>query len=181
MAQDPRIQRELSPEEVAAEVAAILAAAERDARATIDAARRLPWLSDVSPALDRAADSDAASGASDDRLRASVGELTGAVQSLERRVAAIETALEGSLAPQDSGAKRGAPPPPFAAWERAKSPEPQGAPDTQSARDGARAARVQVVDLALRGYSRAQIAAELRGSLGEIEAERLLDDVLEQH
>ena len=38
---------------------------------------------------------------------------------------------------------------------------------------------MRAIDLALRGFTRAQIAAELRGSLDERAIERLLDDVLD--
>jgi hypothetical protein len=42
------------------------------------------------------------------------------------------------------------------------------------------AERLRAVDLALRGFSRAQIAAELRSTLAEPQIEQLLDDVLER-
>ena len=173
MANDPRHQRALSPDEVAAEVAAILTAAERDARATIEAARRRPELSSATRA-DRAdrqpgAGSPAANG-NDCRVPGVLAELTQVVASLTRRVEAIETALTA----RSETASEAPPSPPFPAWERAKSP-----PGTQAA-DGGRAQRVRAVDLALRGFSRAQIAAELRASMSEPEVERLLDEVLER-
>jgi len=148
MADDPPSQPELSPEEIATQVAAILRAAERDARATIEAARRLPELGEPAETL------EARSNGSDLHLRESLGELTGAVEGLTRRVDALEAGLE-----------RGA----------VVSRPDQG---SSKARPG-RAERLRVVDLALRGMTRAQIAEELRASLSEREIERLLDEVLE--
>jgi hypothetical protein len=43
-----------------------------------------------------------------------------------------------------------------------------------------RAERVRAVDLALQGYSRSQIADELRSSMGDDAIEQLLDEVLER-
>jgi hypothetical protein len=186
MAHDSRNPRELSPAEVAAEVAAILTAAEHDARATIEAARRLPWLpangaspaptvraENTPPAGERFGDDGERGNGDDDRVRSSLVELMRAVQALARRVEAIETALDGGLAAHTTGAER-TPPPPFPAWERAKSPQ------REVVRGGLQAERVQAVDLALRGFSRAEIAAELRASMSEIDVEALLDDVLER-
>jgi hypothetical protein len=173
MANDPRHQRALSPDEVAAEVAAILTAAERDARATIEAARRRPELSSAtrSDRADRQPGAGAPpAGGNDGRVPGVLAELTQAVASLTSRVEAVETALTG----RSEAASEGPPSPPFPAWERAKSPAVTGGAD------GGRAQRVRAVDLALRGFSRAQIAAELRASLSEPEVERLLDEVLER-
>lgn len=168
-------------------MAAILTAAERDARATIEAARRLPWRSanapagagtaqakNVAPDGERAGDGGEQGDSDDDRVRISLAELTRAVEALARRMEAIEMALDDTLAPRAAAADHTLLPPPFPAWERAKSPQ------RAAARDGLQAERVQAVDLALRGFSRAQIAAELRTSMSEIEVDRLLDDVLER-
>jgi hypothetical protein len=179
MAEDPRHQRELSPDEVASKVATILMAAERDALATIEAARRLPWLPHAMNVDDvgrgsRDPGTVPASG-SDAGLGESLGELTRAVGALARRLDAIETALSTRTAPiADATERAPAASPPFPAWERAMSAE------RVEAASGARAERMRAVDLALRGFSRAQIAAELRASLSEPDVQRLLDEVLEQ-
>jgi hypothetical protein len=176
MTDDPRHQRQLSPDEVAAQVAEILKAAEREAQATIEAARRLP------PASRDADTPWRASGdgppPSDDRVRVLVGDLTRTVQSLARRIEAIEAAVagNGSLAGTGSvvASSQSAPPqPPFTAWERSKTIE------LTDVRGEARVERMQIVDLALRGFSRAKIADELRPSMSDGDVQRLLDEVLD--
>jgi hypothetical protein len=104
-------------------------------------------------------------------LRQAITELSAAVESLSQRVGGIEStlntrldALLAALARDDANTE-GAP-------TRPSQERPASAGDD-------RAERVRAVDLALRGFTRAQIAAELRGSLSEGELERLLDDVLE--
>ena len=145
----------LSPEEVGARVTAILTAAEREAREIIEAARR-----DV-----RGADHDShrslelpepADGAGTPALAA----VTRALESLSSRVGAFERRLEvlwHAIAPAPEGRTESAPSPTVVS----------------------RAERLRAVDLALRGFSRAQIAAELRLTLPDAQIEALLDDVLE--
>jgi len=69
---------------------------------------------------------------------------------------------------------------------RAVSPPAPASSDAGAPRptpgDGAvvaRAERLRAVDLAVRGFSRAQIAAELRATLADAQIEQLLEDVLE--
>ena len=183
---DPRYERRLSPEAVAAQVAEIFtevliapdfANAERDAWATIEAARRLGPFGDA-PALQHREEhppsppehpSEEVGEPSE--LRQAIAELSAAVGSLSERVGGIEstinTRLDALLAAlaRDDGKTEGTP-------TRPPQERPASAGD-------ARSDRVRAVDLTLRGFTRAQIAAELRGSLGEGELERLLDDVLE--
>ncbi len=241
----PDHQRHLpgrSPDDVAARVAAILAAAERDARETIEAAHRSRWSTDAQATpVNRRGTAEAvpvgelyardgseahvaaAAGEPDARAggrptggeepharaggRATDGEpdaraggrltggeerdasaggrltggeephavaaLAGRVSWLARRIDAIEAALQAGTRRADAPSETH-PSEAFGAWERAKSP------DGARSRNGARAERMRVVDLAVRGRSRRQIAAELRATMGELEVETLLDEVLER-
>jgi hypothetical protein len=109
-------------------------------------------------------------------LRRLVGDVVSAIASLAAQVEAIDSTIHGGfdalrhvLAPL-AGAARALPGEPS---EQAASPTVAGEGPA------GRAERVRAIDLALRGFTRSEIAAELRGSLGEGEIERLLDDVLE--
>ncbi|MGD0198510.1 MAG: hypothetical protein ABSC56_11485 [Solirubrobacteraceae bacterium] len=150
---------DLSPDEVGARVAAILSSAERDARAVIEAARRGPGSAASEIRSQPLASDDGAHGLSD---------LTQTLESLVSRVSAIERTIDERLDSLSRALARAA----DAGVDAAKPP----AADHWAARHE----RLRAVDLALRGFSRAQIAAELRSMLGEAEIERLLDDVLEQ-
>ena len=147
----------LTPDEVGARVSVILSEAERDARAIIESAHR------------DAAREHADLVERDDAL--GLGALTRAVESLTARVSSLERAIDArleilwrALTPQaDAGAATG----PVATGPVASTAV-------------ARAERLHAVDLALRGFSRAQIAAELRSMMAEAQIEQLLDDVLER-
>ena len=153
---------DLSPEEVGARVTAILAAAEHDARATIEAARR-----EVREATGEAESAPPVEHGSA-TISPALAELTHALDSLSSRLSAVERTIDARLE---------------ILW-RALAPaggEPPalGAPAPAS-EQAARAERLRAVDLAVRGFSREQIAVELRSTLGDAEIERLLDDVLER-
>jgi hypothetical protein len=183
MAHDPRYERSLSPEDVAAKVAEILESAERDAWAMIDAARQARPLGatrPLSPAPRRRYD-DPPSPAPrpaedvdpDGQVRRLLAELTAAVESLGARVEAIESTIRERFDALSVALARA---------EREQRAAPTESPSSQSPVGGGRAGgaeRMRAVDLALRGFSRAQIAAELRGSLDERAIEALLDDVLD--
>jgi hypothetical protein len=172
MAEDPRHPRDLSPDEVASRVAEILFAAERDARAIIDAARR------EAPAPgepDRTAQRPSTNGASaTPDMQASLQSIEGALQALSTRVAQLEAIIEDRLEPSDAGG-------PSPATPNESRPETgNSARSRESAAEvHARAERVRAVELALRGFTRSQIAAELRFTLPSEDIERLLDEVLE--
>lgn len=148
-------------------VAAILSAAERDARAVVEAARREAYESRQDRgALDGlpAAPEHHAGGAPG---LAALAGVTGALEALGRRVSAVERTIDArfELLWRAIAARDG---------DGASAPTPAPVGDL-----AARAERLRAVDLALRGFSRAQIAAELRSTMGEAEIERLLDSVLE--
>jgi hypothetical protein len=160
----PPERRALSPEEVGARVSAILEAAERDARAVIDAAHR------------------AAAPSTEER---SLEGIAAALDALGARVGALEAALAASApAPAESSPL----PPP----ERAKPQEPeeqkQEAPEEQkqevpsaeprTSAAPAAAVRVRAIELALAGYPRAAIARELGAAMAPGEVDALLDEVL---
>jgi len=151
----------LSPQEIGARVAAILDAAERDAREIIAAARRDVTAEEApTPPASRGLSEGGAPGAV--ALARALESLSACVASFERAIDARIEVLWRTLAPQPEG-------------------EAPAAPEEPSGRNaGARAERFRAVDLALRGFSRAQIAAELRASMGEAQIEQLLNDVLER-
>jgi hypothetical protein len=92
--------------------------------------------------------------------------LTRAVESLTARVSSLESAIDARLE---------------VLW-RALTPQADAGAATGPVASTAvaRAERLHAVDLALRGFSRAQIAAELRSMMAEAQIEQLLDDVLER-
>lgn len=154
----PREQPPLTPDEVGARVSAILAQAERDAREIIEGAQR-DADRERAQLLER-----------EDTL--GLGALTRAVESLTVRVSSLERAIDARLE---------------VLWRALTPPEPGAAVATGAVATGAvastavaRAERLHAVDLALRGFSRAQIAAELRSMMAESQIEQLLDDVLER-
>lgn len=151
----------LSPEEVGARVTAILSAAEQDAREIIEAARR------DSSADRREADSSIEHDGPDTQALA---ELTRALDSLSSRVSAFEHAIDARLEVLWRAIAPTGEPTEMIAAGRRSAAESAVAP----------AERLRAVDLALRGFSRAQIAAELRSTLAEPQIEQLLDDVLER-
>ena len=149
----------LTPAEVGARVTAILSAAQREAVEIIEAARR------EALGAERAA-------AGDEGVASANGLLAvvRALESLSSRLGAFERAVDARLE---------------VLW-RAVSPPAPASSDAGAPRptpgDGAvvaRAERLRAVDLALRGFSRAQIAAELRATLADAQIEQLLEDVLE--
>jgi len=159
--------QDLSPEEVGARVTAILAAAERDARATIEAARRevLAATGVVEPAPRESAPlvehgSEAVSPA--------LAALMQALDSLSSRLSAVERTIDARLEILWRALAPGA----------GEQPGPGG--PTPAREQAARAERLRAVDLAVRGFSREQIAVELRSTLPDTEIERLLDEVLER-
>jgi hypothetical protein len=198
MADDPRHPRDLSPEEVASRVAAILVAAERDARAIVAAARReVPEELAVAVAPEPPSVRQHPNGASPDAdplLRA----VLEAVESLGARMDHLEATIKGRIDllwrpvsrpladdnVQADGAPDEEPAPDAPDDEPDEAPAPD-APATAGNGNGpeadvcARAEQVRAVELALRGFSREQIAAQLRFSLPSEEIERLLDEVLE--
>ncbi len=148
----PRDDPPLTPDEVGARVSVILAEAERDAREIIESAHR------------DAAREHADLVERDDAL--GLGALTRAVESLTARVSSLESAIDARLE---------------VLW-RALTPQADAGAATGPVASTAvaRAERLHAVDLALRGFSRAQIAAELRSMMAEAQIEQLLDDVLER-
>jgi hypothetical protein len=165
----------LTPEQVGARVTAILAAAERDAREIIAAARREALAGPLPPR--EAQPFEPAGFAEAPALTA----LTRTLDALSSRVSAVERAIDArlealwralGLQPADAGVGEV----PEVPAEPAESAE-RGA--GRAERGAGRAERLRAVDLALRGFSRAQIAAELRSTVPETQIEQLLDDVLE--
>ena len=151
----------LSPEEVGARVSAILAAAERDARAVIDAAHR-----EAAAAAEPVAQASEPPPPTLAGLARAVEELRARVEALERGVSA-----EPGRAPdaaEDAPAQTESPVP--AAGIDLRDEHQTAAPEA--------AARVLAIDLALAGYSRDAIAHELGASMGRSEVDRLLDEVL---
>jgi len=152
----PPERRALSPEEVGARVSAILEAAERDARAVIDAAHR------------------AAAPSTEER---SLEGIAAALDALGARVGALEATLAASApAPAQSSPlpppEREKPQEP----EEQKQEEPSADPRTSAA--PAAAVRVRAIELALAGYPRAAIARELGAAMAPGEVDALLDEVL---
>jgi hypothetical protein len=210
MADDPRDPQRLAPDEVAARVASILATAERDARAILAAARSeiplapgapqhasgaspagasVPGLGDLARALDSLA---ARLGTLEASTDARLGVLWDAV-SPERGAAAEPLAPSDRgepLTPSDPGEPPTASDPGKQEEEEASSTTTAGgppaaapspvSPPTPGAAVRPWAEPVRVIDLALRGYTRAQIADELSGAMAPGEVERLLGEVLER-
>jgi hypothetical protein len=176
MADHEHPQRGLSPAEVAARVAAILAAAERDAREIIDAA-----LGDAPPAERPSAHPPAPptpahtnGGAPASLTRPpldgtayGLAELAARIDQLEAKIDARIDVLWRVLSPGSAAAVEHAP------------VEPVQEPTPEAGTLG-RSVRIHAVDLALRGYSREQIAEELRESMTDRDVERLLDEVLDR-
>jgi hypothetical protein len=209
MADDPRDPPRLAPDEVAARVAAILATAERDARAILAAARsEIP--------LAQGAPQEGSGAPAADASAPPLGDLVRALESLAARLGTLEASTDARLgvlwdavspergaasepfAPRDSEPLTPSDPddPPTAGdpGEReeeassttaASEPPPAAAPSAASPQAPGAAVRpwaepVRVIDLALRGYTRAQIADELSGAMAPGEVERLLGEVLER-
>jgi hypothetical protein len=192
--------QKLAPEEVASRVAAILAAAERDAREIIAAARREVPAVEAPPSAAATPSAPTEAGGAllaSDGARA-LGELTRALESLSARVDALEATTGARLDVlwDALSAGRGAAAEPLASARGAVGAQGGGLPgeagrpvsppaSTALTGDGtdaaglARAARVRAVDLALRGYTRAQIATELSSTMAPGAVEQLLGEVLE--
>lgn len=164
---------------------AVLDDAERDAREIVAAARREvqaaePSLGGVA-SRDERQPGDGASAVSG-APTPFIGELAQAIASVAARVEALEATIsaridvlwEALAAERSSGGAKASPMVlgPAAPSVGAAAPEPERSGPVHTD-------RVRAVDLALRGYSREQIAAELRSSLSAGEIEQLLDDVLE--
>jgi hypothetical protein len=160
--------RQLAPEQLGARVEAILGAAERDARAVLEAARREAYEAprDWAP-IDRTNGSNDGP-AGEAALPAELAGVTRVLELLSSRVDAIERMIDERL---EILWRTRAP-----AGERPVAREPAPLPSVDL---DARTERLRAVDLALRGVSRAQIAAELRSMMSEAETERLLDNVLD--
>jgi hypothetical protein len=162
----------LSPDSVAARVAEILGAAVRDARVIVEAAWR-----DASPKPSTSAepgptpDPAPAIGTGDVAL-ASLGEQ---LASLAARVARLESAIDARL----EGLRQVLAPEGMITMT-ASANQPASVAPNAGAAVPTRAERVRAVDLALQGYSRPQIAAELRSSMSDDAIEQLLDEVLER-
>jgi hypothetical protein len=156
----------LSPSEVSVRVAAILEAAERDARAIIAAAQQEATAPPPAPPAQPAQSAPAAP----DYFAAALATLTGRVDVLEANVDARLEVLWRALSSPRGTVTSQTPLPPA---NTARHSEPAAAPA------GGQAERVRAVDLALRGYSREQIATALRSSLDPGDVDRLLDEVLE--
>ncbi|HEX2702617.1 MAG TPA: hypothetical protein VHM72_04200 [Solirubrobacteraceae bacterium] len=162
----------LSPDSVAARVAEILGAAARDARAIVEAAWNDASLPPpVSAGVGSASNSVPASSATETTLASLDDQLTALTARVARLESAINTRLEGLrqvLAPE--GTSNAA----------VSAHQPDSAAPASAVAVPTRAERVRAVDLALQGYSRVQIAAELRSSMHEDAVEQLLDEVLER-
>jgi hypothetical protein len=187
-------------------VAEILAAAERDAQAVIEAARRQPVaplaarppqpgveavasppiaVATEPPAGEPAAPPNTA-GADPLALDATLAQLAQALQSLAGRIDTIEQVIDARLEqlartvslPADDESE-----PvsfhPEEAGSSASSDEVEPRVGGELGRS-VHVERMRAIDLALRGYTRAQIAAELSSSLSNSEVERVLDEVLER-
>jgi hypothetical protein len=197
MADDPTYPRELSPNEVAARVGEILSAAEHDAREIIDAARRgvpavepPPVASEPSAIVSEpAAAPKRSNGASSmaaeeqpslDRVVNAIDALATRLDRLERTVESRLDLFAGLLASERARTARptreadDVPPPGGGGGEAERESE------SVSVSDG-RVERVRAVELALRGFTREQIAAELRFTLPLQDIEALLNEVLEGH
>jgi hypothetical protein len=183
MADDPRQPRDLSPDEVATRVAAILASAERDALEIVAAARREApdlFASVIAPEQP-AAVSQATNG---DRRSAepSLHAVVEALEELAARIDHFETTIKARIDVLWRAISRprvGVGEESRDASARAAGPPAHGAEETDR-EVRARAEHVHAVELALRGFSREQIAAQLRFALPSEEIERLLDEVLER-
>jgi hypothetical protein len=179
MAGDPK--HPLSPDSVAARVAEILSAAERDAREIIEEALREASLIHQLPAEGARHQHGSEAAAGEPTLASftdTLASLTESIASLAARVDGLEAAIDTWLT---------APPPGPAAEVatgavlHAPSAQPLSPDEPHSSAGGlAGAERIRAVDLALRGYSRVQIASELRSSMGSDAIEQLLDEVLER-
>jgi hypothetical protein len=158
---NPPAGRALTPEEVGARVSAILEAAERDARAVIEAAHRELEAPRREPLT--------------------LEELSREVVDLSARVAALERALPAAAAVAGPSpvVRDGM----LAGARTDDEPVAPRAADASQERRLQRetvvpAARVRAIELALAGYSRPAIARELTASLSAAEIEGLLDEVL---
>lgn len=169
MAGDPTSP--LFPDSVAARVAEILAAAARDARAIVEAAWHDAPPPSV-PAQRGAASNSASANGTGDAALASLGE---ELDALTARVARLESAINARLEGlRQALAAEGA------STATASAHQPTAAAPNSGATVTTRAERVRAVDLALQGYSRVQIASELRSSMNDDAIEQLLDEVLER-
>ena len=152
---DPAEADRLTAEEVGARVAAILGAAEREAREIIASARR-----EAPPAADAAT---VPSGATIDDLARALERLSARFDAFELATAARIEALAYDLGSTVAAAD------PLA--ETPAAPAAEEAPAVG-------AARVRAIDLALAGWTREAIANELSVSMPRGEVEALLDQVL---
>jgi hypothetical protein len=169
MARDPIPP--LSPDSVAARVAEILGAAARDARVIVEAALR--DATPAPPAEPAAAPDQAPAVAASDAALATLGE---ELAALTARVARLESAIDSRL----EGLRQVLAPEGMITVKAGASQPAAAAPNSRAAAVPTRAERVRAVDLALQGYSRLQIATELRSSMNDDAIEQLLDEVLER-
>jgi hypothetical protein len=162
----------LSPDSVATRVAEILGAAARDARAIVEAAWHDASLSPSVAAERVAASQTAPANPAGDPVLASLGD---ELASLTARVARLESAIDARL----EGLRQLLAPPATNTAETSAQ-QPLSVAAERGAAVPTRAERVRAVDLALQGYSRVEIAAELRSSMNDDAVEQLLDQVLER-
>jgi len=196
MADDPKAP--LSSDSVAARVAEILGAAARDARVIVEAALRDASPTPAPPVEPPPAPDPEPAITGDDAALKALGEqlasLTARVQRLESpidaqplkalgeqlasltaRVGQLESAIDARLE-----GLRQVLAPEGAFTVTASAYQPASLAPNPGAAGPTRAERVRAVDLALQGYSRSQIADELRSSMGDDAIEQLLDEVLER-
>jgi hypothetical protein len=167
----------LFPDSVAARVAEILAGAARDARAIVEAAWRdaspPPVPLPVPAAAERAAAPNSAPPSA--AFNGALASLSEELATLTARVALLESAINARLEGlRQVLAADGA------STTTAGADRPVAATTNSGAAIPTRAERVRAVDLALQGYSRVQIASELRSSMNDDAVEQLLDEVLER-
>jgi hypothetical protein len=180
MADDPRQPSDLAPDEVAARVAAILDAAERDATAIVAAARREVF--GVGEVVSDPPAQHHDTNGSDPRVDPTLRAVLEAVEVLAARLDHFETTVKArfDVLWRAVSKTRAEPLVEENGEEAAARSDPPASAGKQVEGDGrARAEYVRAVELALRGFSREQIAAELRFSLPSEEIKRLLDEVLE--
>jgi len=206
MADDPRDPQRLAPDEVAVRVAAILATAERDARAILAAAR-----SEVatapgppSPSSGAASPEEGSAAPATGAAAPALGDLVSALELLASRLGTLEATTDaridvlwdavspergtagapGTASEPATASERGEQEGEARSTEAASEPPPAPPSAVSDPTPGAAvrpwAEPVRVIDLALRGYTRAQIANELSGAMAPGEVERLLGEVLER-
>lgn len=147
----------LTAEEVGARVAAILDAAEREAREIIASAHR-----------DTAAEPPQPVAPAVEQLAAAIEQLGLRVDALELSTASALEALRREL---QAATVREAP-------ETAAAEPPPQAPSPLIETRAQVAVRIRAIDLALAGYTREAIADELAVSMDRAQVDALLDEIL---